>query len=119
MNMAVCPLCSQIVLGLRGQDINLDTFYLTSGVEDKAIFDAGVFGECHIACLVSSSWARLWGVRILQNLFNVRGFTLVYEDVEWLIGRNSRAKFSVLASKNGWFVTLPDDMMSKRTSHKE
>ncbi len=52
-----CFLCKQIVLGLEGQDDELETAILLTG--DGAL-GACAYGPCHIECLVRSEWGRKW-----------------------------------------------------------
>lgn len=52
-----CFLCKQIVLGLEGQDDELETGILKTG--DEAL-GASAYGPCHIECLVRSEWGNKW-----------------------------------------------------------
>ena len=52
-----CFLCKQIVLGLEGQDDELETCILQTG--DEAL-GASAYGPCHIECLVRSEWGKKW-----------------------------------------------------------
>lgn len=55
--MPSCFLCRQIVLGLEGQDDELETGILQTG--DEAL-GASAYGPCHIECLVRSEWGNKW-----------------------------------------------------------
>lgn len=86
MNKERCFICGNIVLGLRGQDLYLDTYFLQG--DDSDILDNNAFGECHVKCLHSFRCRSLWRKRIIENFIYSRKFkpvesSLIGHDVLW------------------------------------
>jgi hypothetical protein len=103
-----CFLCADQVLGLRGQDVTLDTFYLCNQDEDQKALANDAFGECHLRCLINSKWGGFWARRIAGNLRDVRQFECLLENEELQVLRNVRLAETIVVRSDGWFTFLPD-----------
>jgi hypothetical protein len=69
-----CFLCKQIVLGLEGQDEELETAILQTG--DEAL-GASAYGPCHIECLIRSEWGNKWSDYRKRSLLQCSWITVV------------------------------------------
>jgi hypothetical protein len=104
-------LCRLDVLGLRGQDVALDSYVL--GPEDDEMLDLGIYGECHLRCLVESEWGALWASRWLENFTAVRGWPVVTSgDVHVL--RNPRLPETTVIRDDGWIANVADSAFLRR-----
>lgn len=103
-----CFICGQQVLGLVGQDLRLDTFYLHDEPEDREVLSAEAFGDCHLSCLIDSTWGAFWARRIAENLEHVRNFAVVSSDNDVTIFRNEGMRESVAVRTDGWVANFSD-----------
>lgn len=94
MAMPTCFECKLPVLGLRGQDTMLDTYYLTSS--DQDILDADAFGDCHLICLATSKWIERWIVALRRNFEGVRRFRLLSSGPAWIYKVQTTAELFVV-----------------------
>lgn len=94
MAMPTCFECKLPVLGLRGQDTMLDTYYLTSS--DQDILDADAFGDCHLICLATSKWIERWIVALRRNFEGVRRFPLLSSEPAWIYKVQTTAELFVV-----------------------
>lgn len=81
-SMNTCFECRLPVLGLRGQDTELDTFYL--GASDQEILEAEAYGSCHLICLATGKWAERWVAAIRRNFEQERRFVLLDSAPNWI-----------------------------------
>jgi hypothetical protein len=49
-----CFVCGQSVLGLSGQDLSLEPYYLRDDADSEQLFEAEAFGDVHCKCLIDS-----------------------------------------------------------------
>lgn len=92
MKNKTCCFCKKKVLGIFGQDDLLDSYYFKESLEDSRAISEGVYGDCHIKCLLESPWKDFWTNRRIDNLVKVRGYELIYQDVQSSIYRNGTTK---------------------------
>jgi hypothetical protein len=105
-DIARCPFCTQVVLGLRGQDLFLDSFFLQDSDADRRATAAGVLGHCHARCLAESEWAQFWAERVRENFEEVRRFELIVDDEAFTVFRNQALQEHILLRPDGWFVRV-------------
>jgi hypothetical protein len=116
MNKPICFICNHQVIGLSGQDLTLDTFYLHGEPEDRQVVADNAFGDCHLLCLVNSKWGRFWGKRVLGNLKNVRRYGSIFESSEVSILRNDVMLESAVVRADGWMTFVSDrPLLAART----
>ncbi len=94
MAMPICFECNLPVLGLRGQDTMLDTYYLSSS--DQDIIDANAFGDCHLICLATSRWIDRWILAVRRNFEDVRRFSLLSSVPAWIYKVETTAELFVV-----------------------
>lgn len=82
-----CFICRKPILGLKGQDLVLDSYLLTGSGEDKKILDNETFGSVHIKCLSEDAFAfNFWRTRLLEH-YSAGSFYKYKDDI--LINNNS------------------------------
>jgi hypothetical protein len=107
-NFPSCFICKQRVLGLRGQDLNLDTFYLQGQHADLQVIAENAFGECHMLCLLGSKWGSFWAERIAENMRHVRRFESLIESEQFQMLRNARMTETIIIRTDGWIKFVSD-----------
>jgi len=100
------------VLGLNGQDGLLDTYVLTG--DDREVLEQGIFGECHVRCLLDSRWGSLWASRWLGNFSAVRGWLVAAEADGLAVLRNPRLPEAVVIRDDGWMTLVGDHALARR-----
>ena len=113
-----CPFCGRIVLGLKGQDVVLDTFFLDGEDADRRLVRDGLYGDCHIFCLERSDCGRLWGNRILKNFRDVRHFGLIESTSPFHLLRNPNVPESVIVSDLGGYLIVNDNDLRERVERE-
>jgi hypothetical protein len=103
-----CFICGNRVLGLRGQDIVLDTFYLQAHEEAADIIAQNAFGEAHLKCFVGSQWSGAWAQCIAENLIHVRRFETLLNRTDLQILRNPKMREVALIRADGWIRFLSE-----------
>jgi hypothetical protein len=114
MSLPLCPFCQKEVLGLVGQDICLDTFYLQDNEEDKQIVEMGIYGMCHFLCLISDNLGNFWSKRILENMTLVRKFPIIAVQNNITLLRNNRMRETIAIRQDGWVAYIRDDALTAR-----
>ncbi len=114
--MSNCFICGNRVLGLQGQDVFLDTFYLHDEIMDQHVTDQQAFGDCHAICLADSARGDFWGKRIRENMMLVRHFSLLAETSSITLVRNQAMKESVIIDRSGLVIYVSDRSLKKSRS---
>lgn len=114
MALALCPFCQREVLGLIGQDISLDTFYLQDTPEDTKVIETEIFGMCHFLCLTNTRWGRFWSRRILENMATVRKFPIRAETKHITILRNDQLQETIVIRQDGWLAYIDDKALKAK-----
>ena len=104
-----CPFCGRIVLGLKGQDVVLDTFFLGGEDADRRLLRDGFYGDCHVFCLEQSGCGPIWGDRILKNFRDVRKLAVVEAAPPFHLLRNPNLPESVIISALGGYLVIADN----------
>lgn len=82
-----CSLCKKPIIGIKGQDLVLDTYLLSESIEDKRILEKGIFGSVHIKCLLNDySNYNFWHKKLSEHYLN-GSFYECNDDI--LINKNS------------------------------
>lgn len=81
-----CCFCDEVVLGISGQDDDLDTVYLLDGPDDEEAAKTETFGAVHLSCLSRTKWAAFWSNRRFLNATCVGRAVALFEDAELAIG---------------------------------
>jgi hypothetical protein len=109
-----CCFCKQIVLGLKGQDEYLDSFYLQDGECDTEVARGGVFGWCHVQCLVRSQWSQFWRNRRLENFEQIRKYDVLLDDGErYRVLLNPTGGDLVIADCDGTFTQIESSCLRR------
>ena len=119
MQLPACPFCGDPVVGIAGQDIALDTFYLSTADTDNAVVNRGLFGLSHLSCLMESDVGAFWSTRIVENLTRVRSFPAIGSDNAHVLLRNDRLNETVAIGRDGWMVHLDDASVRRREPFDE
>jgi len=88
--MEDCCFCKLPVLGIAGQDDILDSYNFRTSEEDDLAISEGVYGHCHLKCLLKSSWKEFWKTRRVKNYVEIRQFKLIYDDSHSQVFRYER-----------------------------
>ena len=104
----ICYICKKPVLGLKGQDVILDTYLLNDSLESKAVLQSENYGRVHLTCLSQDShYWDFWRSRLHEN-FVTRGYTVWSEQI--LVNKN--AKELVIFEPNRWFSVRNTEIVS-------
>ncbi len=109
-----CPFCGRIVLGLKGQDVVLDTFFLGGEDADRRLVRDGLYGDCHVFCLEQSDCGPIWADRILRNFRDVRNFAVAEAAPPFHLLRNPNLPESVMISALGGYLVVADNELAGR-----
>lgn len=114
MTYSQCFACGNPVLGLRGQDTILNPVYLSSqNVEDRQALEAKVYDECHLSCLMRSSWGSFWTRRTFTNMHDIRGFPVIARHDDKIYLRGEVIHDTIILGENGWYVEVADADLRK------
>jgi len=108
MTWSKCFVCERRVIGLKGQDAFLDTFYLKGEDRDRQVIEAKAFGSCHFVCLMTTQWSSFWAMHISENMQFVRRFPVIAESNDLQILHNDVMNDTVIIERQGWFTSLSD-----------
>lgn len=108
-----CTFCSLPVLGLSGQDFLLDTGYFLDDPADRAARAAHAYGDCHLRCLIESTWGSFWATRIRAR-FAATALRLAAAQSRITVFRNDPFGESAAVRDDGLFLTVTDLALKER-----
>lgn len=102
-----CCFCGRVALGLQGQDAYLEPHLLRRDGSDELLVVAGMFGPCHLKCLLASGTAATWAARMRERYATPHNARVVRTGVDSLACYSKQAKTITVIRDDGWCVTLP------------
>lgn len=110
--LETCFLCNQRVLGLVGQELILEAYYLRP--DDDAWF-ADAYGPCHISCLISSRWGSKWSLYMQRHIQRVDNFTIIHSADDLIAYRTDRLPETRVVQHNGLVFNVQDNDIKHAT----
>lgn len=102
MSQYGCFVCGNTVIGLKAQDLYLDTVLLDDHPDAEVLVNAQAFGPCHALCLTNSTYGGKWFRFLSRRL--TRNSSIVFEDDAYLCV-NDWSGTAVLR-RDGWYVEV-------------